>query len=154
MEVDSVHATIERKLKNASIYCPAEYAAVMRTAQSKPSPYVMKYLDYRFFQDHSITVNVPSIRPGSKVGDPTVTNVCALKYEDGSIQYKLKFSDDWQDLPRPRRARQSLARKVELPPLSLYQDHRPINDSKYEHLQQLKFVIPGDYHAFYDGLPH
>lgn len=150
MEVDSVHATIERKLKNASIYCPAEYAAVMRTARSKPSPYVVKYLDYRFFRDHSKTVTIPSIQPGSKVGDPTVTNVHALKYKDGSIQYKLKFSDDWQDLPHPRRARQSLATEVELPPPSLYQDHRPINDSKYEHLQQLKFVIPGDYHAFYD----
>lgn len=81
MEVDSVHATIERKLKNASIYCPAEYAAVMRTARSKPSPYVVKYLDYRFFRDHSKTVTIPSIQPGSKVGDPTVTNVHALKYE-------------------------------------------------------------------------
>ena len=114
----------------------------------------MKYLDYRFFRDYSKTITIPSIRPGSRVGDPTVTNVRALKYEDGSIQYKLKFSDDWQDLPRPRRARQSLAREVELSPPSLYQDHRPINDSKYEHLQQLKFVIPGDYHTFYDGLRH
>ena len=154
MEVDSVHATIERKLKNASIYCPAEYTAIMRNARSKPSPYAVKYLDYRFFRDFAKTITIPSIRPGSRVGDPTVTDIRALKYEDGSIQYKLKFSDDWQDLPRPRRARQSIAREGQLPPPSLYQDHRPINDSKYDHLQQLKSVMPADYHAFYDGLRH
>ena len=30
----------------------------------------------------------------------------------------------------------------------------PIKKTKYQHLQQLKSVLPQDYHSFYDLLPH
>jgi len=37
----------------------------------------------------------PSIRPGSKVGDPTMTDIHALKYStDNMISFKLDFGDE------------------------------------------------------------
>ncbi len=157
MEVDSVHATIERKLKNKSIFCPADYIQIMREARSRPSPYTVKYLTYDFFTDFSNTRPLTSIRPGTKTGDPTVTDLRSLKYgPTQNIQYKLKFTDEWTELPQPRRARQgsSVGLPVDRPLPPLYHTHRKIPESKYEHLQQLKFVIPTDYHTFYDQLSH
>ena len=155
MEVDSAHAAIERKLKNKNIYCPADYVQVMREARSKPSSYTVKYLTYDFFKDFTDTGSLTSIRPGSRVGDPTVTDLRCLKYgATGDIQYKIRYSDEWEDLPRPRRSRQDRSAQGDHPLQPLYHTRRKIPESKYQHLQQLKFVMPADYHAFYDQLSH
>ncbi|KAK0138536.1 hypothetical protein N1851_024948 [Merluccius polli] len=73
MECDSVHSVIERKLRNRDVHVPAEYAAVIRGARSSPKPYELKYVDYSFFKDFSKVKICKSIRPGSKVGDPTIS---------------------------------------------------------------------------------
>ena len=39
-------------------------------------------------------------------------------------------------------------------PTQLYNSRRKIASSKYTHFQELKSVIPSDYHSFYDALPH
>ena len=153
MEVDSVHATIERKLKKASIYCPADYVEIMRRARSNPTPYEVRYVSFDFFKDFTKIGTLTSIRPGGRAGDPTVTDLRCMKYTGAAVQYKLRFSDDWKELPRPRRARQNDPAS-DGPPPALYTERRKIKPSKYEHLQQLKFVMPADYHAFYDQLHH
>jgi hypothetical protein len=37
---------------------------------------------------------------------------------------------------------------------NLHASSLPIKATKYKHLQELKSVIPRDYHHFFDGLPH
>lgn len=47
-----------------------------------------------------------SIRPGRYVNDPTVTDLRVLQYNPcGVIKYKIKFDDEFQDLPRRTRRR-------------------------------------------------
>lgn len=152
MEVDSVHAAIERKLRHRDILLPSDYVSVTKEARLKPFPYKVEYLNHTFFKnyDSSQTHNYSSIRPGNKVNDPTVANICHLLYTpQGIIYYKLDFLDDLQQLPRrPRK----ITTVMEYP--NLYSSRLKIQSSKYEHLQQLKSVIPEDTHHFYDNIPH
>ena len=53
MEVDSVHHTIEEKIKNKSIYCPSDYVHYMEGARLNLCAYKVKYLDHTFFKDHT-----------------------------------------------------------------------------------------------------
>lgn len=93
-----------------------------------------------------------SIRPGKKLGDPTVNQIHALCYKnDGSIDYKLKFSDPWQTLPQ--RIKTVIPMQLEDLP-QLYNEQIEIKPEKYQHLQELKATLKMDYHAFYDDLAH
>ena len=49
MEVDSVHAVIERALHTQNVYSPAGYVDIIRNAKKKQSTYEIKYLDFSFF---------------------------------------------------------------------------------------------------------
>ncbi|KAM4560531.1 NLR family CARD domain-containing protein 3-like [Odontesthes bonariensis] len=66
MECDSVHSVIERKMRDRDVHVPAEYAAVIRGARSRPFPYDVQYVDHSFFQDFSKVNFCKSLRPGSK----------------------------------------------------------------------------------------
>lgn len=151
MECDNVHSAIERKLRKKPIYCPQNYVDIMQSARLS-QPYKVKYLSHEFFKDYSALRYYTSIRPGVRSGDPVVVNIRVLKYSsDGDIQYKLSVSDDYQDLPRRSKDQHpSDDHQVE----SLYDAKLAIKGSKYAHLQELKKVIPKDYHPFYDSLPH
>jgi hypothetical protein len=50
MEVDSMHATIERNLRNKTINVPAEHIEVCQRARKNPKPYNVQYLDHSFFK--------------------------------------------------------------------------------------------------------
>ncbi|KAK7102050.1 hypothetical protein V1264_020337 [Littorina saxatilis] len=149
MEVDSVHSAIERKLRDRQIYWPPEYVEVISSARQN-APYKVKSLDFTFFKDFSKVLYVRSIRPGNGVGDPHVTDIRALRYSPcGTISYKLMLSDGWQVLPR-RPAK--VAEDVVIP--NLYQQPRRIKKKKWQDLQELKLVLPTEYHSFYEGLQH
>lgn len=99
MEVDSVHACVERKMKNKIINVPAEYINVCEEARIHPRPYNVKYLTYDYFCSFKNLLFYKSIRPGKKSEEPTVTDLRAIKYNpNGQIYYKLKFSDSWSIL--------------------------------------------------------
>ncbi|XP_041359493.1 uncharacterized protein LOC121375878 isoform X1 [Gigantopelta aegis] len=154
MECDSVHSTVEGKLKHRPIYCPANYIDVLHSARPR-QPYTVKYLSYDFFKDHRHPWMYNSIRPGSKAGDPVVTDIRVLKYTpDGTIQYKLQYTDEFRDLPRRSRSRLSIEGIQECTVQQLLSGPVPISGTKYNHLQELKSVIPQDYHLFYDSLAH
>ena len=94
MAVDSVHATIERRLKNADIYSPLDYVQIVKAARTKPEPYEVRYLKFDFFRNFKKfgEGEVKSLKPGK---DGNVTDMCAVRYEpDGTIHYKLNFVDD------------------------------------------------------------
>ena len=52
MECDSMHATIEKRLRNRQIYTPGGYVEVCGSARQKPKPYVVKYFDHTFFKSY------------------------------------------------------------------------------------------------------
>ena len=80
MECDSVHSVIERKMRDRDVHVPAEYVAVIRGARSRPFPYDVQYVDHTFFHDFSKVTICKSLRPGSKVGDPTVHDLRAIRF--------------------------------------------------------------------------
>lgn len=94
MEVDSMHSTIERKIRNKKINVPADYVSICKSVCTK-SPYTVEYLSHNFFKSFISLQYCKSIRPGNKKGDPVVTNIKALMYEpQKQINYKLGFSED------------------------------------------------------------
>lgn len=70
MEVDSMHALIEKKLKHQIINVPAEYITVCKHARKKP--YKVEYLNYNYFKSFRDLTFYKSIRPGKMKGDPKV----------------------------------------------------------------------------------
>lgn len=153
MECDSVHALIEKKLKNRTIQLPSEYISVIREARLKPEPLGVCYLTHDNFLnfDDKSTFVYSSIRPGRVVNDPTVTDLRALKYTpEGKIFYKVNFDDEYMDLPQRQK-------QINIKPIlfqKLFQERLKIKNSKWTHLQQLKSFLTSDTHSFYDSLPH
>lgn len=72
MEVDSMHASIARSLRNKIINVPAEYISICRNARKKPKPYNVQYLTHSFFKSHDDVKFLKSIRAGKMKGDPKV----------------------------------------------------------------------------------
>lgn len=153
MEADSMHSTIERKLRNKSINVPADYVGVCLQARKIPQPYHVKYLDYSFFKNFSQLQFLRSLRPGRRVGDPVVTDIRALKYtSDGSVAYKLRHTENYTAMEyRNKKNINECFNYGELP--QLYERPLPIKKSKYDHLQSLKASLEKDYHEFYNNLP-
>ncbi|KAL4719707.1 hypothetical protein ACJJTC_007896 [Scirpophaga incertulas] len=53
MECDSVHAAIERKLKNREIHIPSDFISVTLEAGKNPTPYEAIHVDYSLVKDFS-----------------------------------------------------------------------------------------------------
>lgn len=154
MECDSVHASIERKLKNREVHTPADYIAVTREARQKPFPYIAVDIDHTFFVDYTEPKReiYSSIRPGKVVSDPTVNDVVNYKYtSDKGIEFKLDFdNDDFAKLPQRKLA--TFDANICYKPL--YRSRIKIKKQKWLHLQELKAVLPQAVHSFYDNIPY
>lgn len=74
-----------------------------------------------------------SLRPGKRAGDPVVTDIRGLLYKNGQIYYKLRQPHEWQLLPQRRVAGGNL--------VSLYDEHRKIEKTKFDSLQSLKHYM-------------
>lgn len=64
MTVNSMHSTIERRVKSRRINVPAEYAVHCKKARINPRPYKVEYLEYTLFKSFKNIEMVKSIRPG------------------------------------------------------------------------------------------
>lgn len=62
MEYDSIHSTIERKIKGKEIYCPKDYVKGSLKARRKTTPYHEEYIE-----DFGAVQFFDSIRPESQV---------------------------------------------------------------------------------------
>lgn len=155
MECDSMHSSIERKISGRVINVPADYVYYAKTARKTPKPYEVQYIQHSYFKDFSKLNYVGSIRPGRKIGDPTVQNIRALKYKpEGSIEFKLGHSEHEQFKPLPIRLSKNIKfTKMENLP-SLYKNKLKIKRDKFDNLQSLKNTMEQDYYGFYDSLEH
>lgn len=153
MECDSVHSNIECYLKNKDIHLPSQYHLATKESRRNPFPYESLYLTHTFFKNFSGkgVMTYDSIRPGNKVGDPTVHDIRAILYKpEGKIQVKLDFKqENYQDLPR--RPKKIIPERV-FP--ELYTQRLAIPRRKWKDLQDLKSVLPQDCHSYYDNLPY
>lgn len=159
MEADSVHSTIETKIKNEEICVPADYCRLIREARLR-NPYTVFYIDYTFFR--LFNTFVTSIRPpkptDARSEHPKFVNISALKYcLSGDMFYKLKFSEDFKPfLMVGTRSRSSMSLVFtsfsDLP--RVYNAQLKIPKTKYDHLQGVLPSIPRNYHSFYTDLPH
>lgn len=103
------------------------------------------FIDYRDFHVYS------SIVPGRRPGDPNVTDIRALKYSpEGVIYYKTDFNDSYKLLSQRTKRIDFSSVKYK----RLYSERLKIKKSKYDHLQQLKPLLPRDGWDFYDNLPY
>jgi hypothetical protein len=135
---------------------PAQFVQLIQGARAR-SPYEVEYVDHKFFKDFSEAREYSSIRPGRKVGDPTVTDLRCLKYTpSGEVLWKLQYSDLWQNQLHSRKTKHGAAslpsRLVDMKPL--YSSSLKIKADKFKDLQFLKLVILPDYHSFFDSLSH
>ncbi|KAK7109285.1 hypothetical protein V1264_013352 [Littorina saxatilis] len=136
--------------RRRQIFWPAEYVEAITSARES-QPYKVVQVDHTFVKDFSDLRYYQSIRPGTASGDPQVVDIRCLKYlPDGTLHYKLHYSDEWQPLPQRRRRAHGDPGVIN----QLYRARLPIKDTKWQHLQQPKEVLPADYHYYYDGLPH
>ena len=81
MEVDSVHAQIERVIRNKNIYSPSSYVTLIEDAKKSKPYYKMKYVDHTYFDDYSCFGFYNSIRQGRVSWHPKVVDLVQLKYE-------------------------------------------------------------------------
>ncbi|CAL8079781.1 unnamed protein product [Orchesella dallaii] len=151
-EVDSVHSAIERNIKGKQIYIPQDYIGICEGARPNSKAYEVVYMKHFDFLDYSIEKmqRYTSIRPGNRSGDPCVTDLRQLRYDNnGSIFYKLKHSSDWSPLPRIPK---NVSGRTRFP--KLYSKRLSIPKRKYQDLLQLLHVIPQQHHDFYKLLSY
>lgn len=77
MEIDSMHARIEKKLKNQTINISAEYITVYQKAK-KTKAYHVNYLTHTYFKSFKDLNLFRSIRPGKLKGVPKVSTFYLL----------------------------------------------------------------------------
>ena len=140
LEKDSVHSATEGKLRGRQIFWPAEYIDV-KTAARRDHPCEVKQVDHTFFRNFSKLNYLNSIHPGSSARDPQVVDLQCLQYlPDGSVSYKINCTNQWRPLPqrwRKNKADDNTSTKMYKAPMR-------IMSTKWQHLQQLKKVLPTD----------
>ena len=67
------------------------------------------------------------------------------------MDYKTQHSDDWSPMPKHQLRTATRDQPTVTP---LHTGRQMIKETKYKHLQELKTVIPKDFHTFYDHLQH
>ncbi|KAL3045392.1 hypothetical protein OYC64_013627 [Pagothenia borchgrevinki] len=133
------------------IIVPRDYLIILQTARIRPSPYHVKMVKH----DEFLKMNGShflSIRPGKKVGDPTVHYLRALQFRsDGKVNYKLSFLENsaWEALPQRFQVPNRPIAWIRMFPHAL-----PIKERKFQDLQSMKHVMPVECHQFFDNLPH
>ena len=152
MEVDSVHAAIERAKKATSVFVPSQWDTVIRLARKK-RPYSVIPLKYSDFLDFKSMSN--SLIP-SNVNDCTGQKVLWMqmkwiqyrKRDQGQIFFKYEFDSPEFKSFRVRQTRST----TEIRPC--YTGKLPIPYSKKADLLSLckSGVIPDEFHLYYDDM--
>ncbi|KAK3931243.1 LOW QUALITY PROTEIN: Leucyl/phenylalanyl-tRNA--protein transferase [Frankliniella fusca] len=149
MECDSMHALIERRSKNVTVYAPSQWHAIIKAAKLTPPIYQVKeMLQENFLSFSRVTEEHNwSQLPSSKVREIQVCKNEAL--------YKTAYGGPVTTINpmRPRPGRPLNWTTIELQPST--SERLPVLDKVMKVLRGLceKGSIPATYHEFYYGIP-
>ena len=111
-------------------------------SQTSGPPFLQRLPQAELFKQHSPR---QQCWRSSSCG-PTVSEIPPGWF--GELQYQLH----WPVATPPQRRRKNKADDNTI--TKIYRAPMRITSTKWQHLQQLKKILPQDYHHFYDALPH
>jgi hypothetical protein len=164
MEVDAMHATIERVSKSVDIFIPRDWQLIAATARRDGKPYHVTcmeqcdVLDWKSVCKHVIVNKSNTDTPGVTVNWKEIkwlqvskdSTVMKFKYELNDSEFlTVKYRGNARG-----RLSETTALKAMMKPL--YSKLLSISKPKYNDLMDLckTSVIPSDYHSYYMQLPH
>jgi len=161
MEVDSMHAVIERTSHSAEIFVPRDWVTIASVAKVTGQPYRVRTMassDFIDFKSMSSTV----IRNKNRLESSKRLNwmQCKwLQFRKGSCTVGIK--DELDDSPFEQLCATNIdaiqfADRVRETMEPMYTCPVPISDAKYKDLQHLckTKVIPEQFHQFYNNLKY
>ena len=163
MEVDSMHACIERASKAVEVYLPRDWALIAATARKTGKPYtVTRMTNKEIFDFKAVASKLISNR--NKADDGSCLNwmrIKWLRYVKGSdlVQIKMELDDSpfvTLNVRKNTRGRAVQSATVQSLLKPLFTAAVPIAKAKFNDLQDLcrTLVIPAECHYFYKGLVH
>lgn len=140
LPVDSMHAIIERSLKNTVVQAPSEWPTILRNARSNPEPYEVYSLGYSDFLDFKGLVSEKPL----KIRTSAIKTV-SLSKNSFYIKYSNTFLNKDLELLEFR------LKDKNCHPKAAYSSCLPINKLKLENLQTLckNLTIKPEYHYEY-----
>lgn len=148
MPVDSVHAIIENKLKNTTVYAPSQWFTVFATARQNPSPFAVERLSYEdFYRWDSIS---DKYFKGNLTGKISKVRVMTFKKDKQVVKYKTSMN---AIAPSFDIEVQSKTKVSSL--LPCYRSQLPIAKAKYDDLVKLctDKVIPNCFKHEFVNIP-
>lgn len=158
MEADSIHSTIEKCKRDATIYSPEEWPTLIRQARRK-QPYNVTTLQFSDILDLKTLLNDlgHTLKKNTKNEQVNWLKIKALMVNKSTpiqLHYKENWVDDYKVI-NPIQGRQKS--KLDINKLSLGQKYKrelPVSKAKLNDLQGLckNNIIPSDYQSFYYNL--
>ena len=170
-EGDSMHACIERALKNKVIYTPEQMYAIVANAKQTGEKYKLKEMQQSDFFNVKMLINGRNWHKdetGKKIAWTKIREIKVTHTEPGSLLFKYDYDDEYNKMDltsqkpniRPSRKRKfipgvsstSLTFDEEVCPA--YTKPNPISKALYDDLSSLcrSHAIPEQYHTFFTGL--
>lgn len=158
MEVDNIHAQIEKKKKNVDIFDPSGWYTLIRSA-CKKNPYTVYEVnqsDIKCFKTlkKEILKNKNTDTNGNDVNWLKITWLQYRKDDTAHIYFKYrKNEENFRKIQVVRRTQRSTQSKDAVL-VEAYSRPIPISREKMQNLKELcnKKIIPTQYHHFYESL--
>ena len=146
MEVDSVHATIERAARHA----PSQYGTIVQLAR-KENPYVVHTVDTSFFRDFTSPCSLKKSTDGQLI---KWMKIKRFIYMNDKIEYCYEYEGETSEIVFENARRSARNRHAQEVP-QLYTAPPAISEAKYKDLLSLckTGIIDKTYHSFYADLP-
>lgn len=147
MPVDSVHAVIERNLKNNIIYAPSQWYTIFSTARQDPGPYNVEVMQFKdFYRWDSISEKYFKGNLTGKISKMRV--VTFQKKKENMINVKNSMNEDAVTFSI------EVQPKTKINPPACYKSQIPLSKAKLDDLLKLcrNKVIPSIFHNEYNSL--
>ncbi|CAH2106732.1 unnamed protein product [Euphydryas editha] len=147
MPVDTVHAIIENRLKNTTVYAPSQWFTVFATARQEPAPFEVQRLSYEdFYRWDSIS---DKYYKGNLTGKISKIRIMTFRKDKQSVKYKTSMN------PSAASFDVEVQSKTKISLLPCYRSQLPISKAKYDDLVKLCVdkVIPNCFKHEFVNIP-
>ncbi|CAG5054121.1 unnamed protein product [Parnassius apollo] len=147
MPVDTVHAIIENRLKNTTVYAPSQWFTVFATARQEPAPFEVERLSYEdFYRWDSIS---DKYYKGNLTGKISKIRIMTFRKDKQSVKYKTSMN------PTAASFDIEVQSKTKVTLLPCYRSQLPISKAKYDDLVKLCVdkVIPNCFKHEFVNIP-